>query len=298
MKRGSSAALVALLVLSAIWGYNWVVIKIATHEADAFTVAALRCTFGTLFLFLALIATRRPLRSPAVVPTIVLGLLQTTLFTLLQTLAVAGGGAGKTAILVYTMPFWTVLLALAFLHERVRAHGWIALGLAAGGLGLVLWPIDFSSGLTSKLFALAAALAWAASAVYAKRLRARHSIELLSLTTWQFLYGTIPLLGVWLFAPNKHLALTPSFFLALAYLAIPASAGAWLLWLFVLSRLRAGVAGIASLLTPVVGVIAAWLQLGERPGTLEILGMGMIVAALVVNALPARVNAAIRAENA
>jgi drug/metabolite transporter (DMT)-like permease len=57
--------------------------------------------------------------------------------------------------------------------------------------------------------------------------------------------------------------------------------------MFILSRLNAGVAGIASLLTPVIGVCAAWLQLGERPGTLELTGMTLILAALVANMLPA-----------
>lgn len=33
---------------------------------------------------------------------------------------------------------------------------------------------------------------------------------------------------------------------------------------------------------PVVGVLAAWIQLGERPGALEAVGMGLIVAALAI----------------
>lgn len=286
MKRGSSAAYLGLLILSFIWGYNWVVIKIATHAADAFTVASLRSVLGTLCLFLVLLVTRRSLRSPAVVPTMILGLLQTTIFTMLQTSAVATGGAGKTAILVYTMPFWTVLFAVTFMNERMRMNRVASLVLAAAGLMLVLWPIDFSSGLLSKLLAIGAAIAWAASAVYAKHIQSKNAIDLLSLTTWQFFYGSIPVVLVTLFVPNKHLALTPPFMLSLAYLVILGSAVAWLLWMFILSRLSASVAGIASLLTPIVGVLLAWLQLGERPGTLEFIGMGCIVAALIVNSLP------------
>ena len=46
----------------------------------------------------------------------------------------------------------------------------------------------------------------------------------------------------------------------------------------------AGVAGIASLATPVVGVLSAAIQLHEIPPPAELAGMGLIVIALVVNA--------------
>jgi drug/metabolite transporter (DMT)-like permease len=86
--------------------------------------------------------------------------------------------------------------------------------------------------------------------------------------------------------PEHHLHPSAAFRLAIAYIAVPGTALAWLLWMFILSRLDAGNAGIASLLTPVIGVFAAWLQLGERPGTLEFIGIACIVSALVLNLLP------------
>ena len=61
-----------------------------------------------------------------------------------------------------------------------------------------------------------------------------------------------------------------------------ATAFALLLWMYVLHNLPAGTAGLSSLAIPVVGVLSAWIQLGERPGTLEAIGMGLIVAALAV----------------
>jgi drug/metabolite transporter (DMT)-like permease len=280
-------AYAALLVLATIWGYNWVVIKIATHDADPFSVSALRSVVGTLCLFAALLLTRRPLRPTPVVPTLLLGLLQTTVFTLLQVLAIASGGAGKTAILAYTMPFWVVLIAGPVLHERVSRSGAAALALGAIGLALVLMPLDPGGGLASRAFALGGAIVWAISAVYGKALRAAHKSDLLALTAWQMLYGTVPLVLIAALVPLHVLRPTVTFWLAIAYVAVLGTALAWLLWMFILSRLNAGVAGIASLLTPVIGVIAAWVQLGERPGPLEILGLTIIVAALVINMIPA-----------
>ncbi len=57
---------------------------------------------------------------------------------------------------------------------------------------------------------------------------------------------------------------------------------AWILWLYVLSALPAGMAGLGMLLTPVLGMTASWLQLGEKPSELEGVGMGFIVCALAV----------------
>jgi drug/metabolite transporter (DMT)-like permease len=75
---------------------------------------------------------------------------------------------------------------------------------------------------------------------------------------------------------------TLPFVAALAFVALPGTALAWLLWMFALSRLPAGTAGLASLATPIIGVFAAWLQLGERPSGTEWVGIALIVAALVV----------------
>jgi drug/metabolite transporter (DMT)-like permease len=288
--RRSGPAYVALFALATIWGYNWVVIKLATHDADAFSLSAIRTSVAVVCLFGALAATRRSLRPTPFVPTLILGLLQTTIFMLLSVGATATGGAGKTAILVYTMPFWIVLMAWPLLHERVSRSAWIALALAAAGLALVLAPLDLAAGLTSKALAVGSAIVWAASAVYGKLLRAKHTVDLLALVAWQMLYGTVPLLAALAFV-HGHVNPTPGFLLAVAYIAIPGTALAWLLWMFILSRLPAGVAGVASLLTPVIGVLSAWLQLGERPGALELVGIACIVAALLVNVLPGLLDA-------
>jgi drug/metabolite transporter (DMT)-like permease len=180
-----------------------------------------------------------------------------------------------------------VLFALPILHERVSRNGVYALTLAAVGLALVLTPIDIAHGLVSKALAVAGAVIWAASSVYAKAVNARDGTDLLLLTMWQMFYGSLPLVAVAALVPLHHVAFTPVFILAMLYIAVLGTGVAWLIWMFLLNRLPAGVVGIASLLTPVVGVLAAWLQLGERPGTLELFGMVCIVAALIINLIPA-----------
>jgi drug/metabolite transporter (DMT)-like permease len=58
-----------------------------------------------------------------------------------------------------------------------------------------------------------------------------------------------------------------------------------LVWLYLLHALPANMAGLGTIATPVVGVIASWLQLGENLSAFEICGMALVVLALSLLAL-------------
>ncbi len=286
--KGDRAALVAIGALALVWGYNWVAIKVTTVDASPFALAAIRIVLGALALFAVAAALRRPLASPPALPTAAVGLFQIALMIAFQTLALATGGAGKTTVLVYTFPFFIVLLSALFLGERLTRGRVLAVLLAAAGLGCVLYPLDFGHANLSKLFALASALSWAVGAVLTKRFRARHDVDLLVFSAWQMAYGAVPVVLVALLVPGAFVHVTPGFLLALGYVVLAGTALAFWLWFFIIERLSASTAGISSLLVPVVSVLAAWLQLGERPGTAELIGMVLIVGALAANSVPVR----------
>ncbi len=272
----------ALVLLTLIWGYNWVVMKQVMQYADPFDFSAIRSVLGALVLFAVLLLRRQSLRLVAPGPTLLLGLLQTAAFTALIQWALVGGGAGKTAVLVYVMPFWLLALAWVFLGERVRGLQWVAVGVALVGLVLILEPWTVRSDLFSTLLALVAGLTWAASAVVAKRLRARVALDLLPLTAWQMLMGAIALSVIAWWLPSAPPQPTTYFFAALAFNAVFATGLAWVLWLFILDRLPAGIAGLSSLAVPAVGVLSGWLELGERPSGAEAFGMACIALALAL----------------
>ncbi len=282
--RGRWLPVGALLLLALIWGYSWVVMKIALDYIEPWTFSALRTFPAAVMLLVLLPVLKRPLRPKALGPTALLGVLQTTGFVGLLTWALEGGGAGKTSILTYTMPFWLLLMAWVVLGERLKGFQWVAVGLALCGLVLILTPWRLE-GKLSDFLAIGGALFWAGSAVYAKILRKHHEVDLLSLTAWQLLLGSIPLIVIAAVTWSGPPVWTGTFILALVYTVVLGSAVAWILWLYILNRLRAGTAGLATLLTPVVGIVSAWIQLGERPDLLEGLGMIAIVGALVLVAL-------------
>lgn len=280
LPRSYSGPLAAFALMAALWGYNWVVMKIAMRYSGPLDFAALRGGFGVVVLFGVLVALRVPLKPRHVVRTIWLGLFQTTGFVGLISWSLASGAAGKSAVLAYTMPFWMLAFGWPFLDERLRGWQWAAVGLALVGLVLVLELWSTSGTLSSSLLALAAGAAWGISVIIFKKIPVKTRDDLLSLTTWQMLYGVVPLIVAALVVPERPIDWSPPFVAALLYNIVGGMAVATLLWLYILQRLPATISSLSSLVVPIVGVLAAWAQLGERPSAAEALGMVLILTAL------------------
>jgi drug/metabolite transporter (DMT)-like permease len=274
-------AALALAALALIWGYNWVVMKVALVDAQPLTFAAMRTFFGALALLLLLAVLRRRLRPTAVRWTVGIGLLQTTAFLGLTTLALELGGAGRTAVLTFTMPFWLLLLAWAFLGERLGGLQWAAVALSLVGFVLMLAPWQLSGGLGTAL-AVIGSLTWAISAVLVKTMQRRHHVDLLSFTAWQMLFGSLPLIVVAAFTWSEAPVWSGSFIWTFGFVVLLGNAFGWFLWFFVLRSFSAGTAGISTLAIPVVGVVTAWIQLGERPSAIDAVGMASILIGLAI----------------
>lgn len=278
-------ALAALVLLSVIWGYNWVVMKVALRDCGPFSFGAMRTFFGALLLLLILAVGRKRVMPSNLPGVVLLGLLQTTGFIGFMMWALVSGGAGKTAVLVYTMPFWTLVLARLFLRERLRGAQWLAVSAALAGLLLVVNPWQTRGGMLPDVLAVLSGLTWAAGVVVAKRLQSGKGMDLLALTAWQMLYGSLPLVAIALVEPGPGINWTASFVGALLYNVIPGNALAFVLWLFIVKNLPAGLAGMGTLCTPLFGVFCAWVALGEVPGGVEGAGMLLIGASLLLLAL-------------
>jgi drug/metabolite transporter (DMT)-like permease len=276
-------AFLALIVLTIIWGYNWVVMKSALQYAGPFQFAALRTFLGALVLFVVIYFTKRPLGLKEFPTMLVLGLLQTIGFTGLLIWALVEGGAGKTAVLTYTMPFWVLLFAWPMLGEKVQGWQWLAVISAIFGMLFIFDPLHIKADGFSMFLAVCSGVSWALSAIISKKLHQRSpDLDLLNLTAWPMLIGAIPMVAIALIVPAPPIQWTGYFISAVLFNVFLSGALAWLLWLYALQRLPAGVASMASMLAPVIGVIAAWIQLNEVPGHGELIGMILIAFALVL----------------
>lgn len=280
MNNGSTRPAAAFAVLSLIWGYNWVVMKTAMRYCGPIDFAVLRVGFGALLLFGLLLALGAPLKPRHAGKTLLVGLFQTTGFVGLISVSVALGHAGKSAVLAYTMPFWVIVLGWPFLGEKLHGRQWPAVGLALAGLVLVLQVWDTGAGLLNSFIGLAAGASWGVSVIVVKKIPVSGRNELLSLTAWQMLFGAVPLIVAALLVPERPIEWSGYFIGAVVYNAVGGTMLAWLLWLYILQRLPATISGLSTLIIPVIGVAAAWLQLGEQPSLAEGIGIVLILVAL------------------
>ncbi len=234
MRNNSTVkAFFALLILTVFWGYNWVVMKGALQYAGPFQFAALRTFLGALVLFVVIYFTKRPFGLKEFPTMLVLGLLQTIGFTGLLVWALVEGSAGKTAVLTYTMPFWVMLLAWPMLGEKVQGWQWLAVISAVFGMVLIFDPLHIKADGFSMFLALCSGVSWALSAIISKKLHLKSPhLDLLNLTAWPMLLGSIPMVIIAMVVPAPTIQWSSYFVFAVLYNVFLSGALAWLLWLY------------------------------------------------------------------
>lgn len=281
-RRGAYAALV---VLTLMWGTNWIVMKLALMDAHPVVFNIHRTWLAVAALF-AVMAWQRRLAWPTVWwPIVVTGFFGVTVNFGSTTMALASGGAGRTSILTFTMPFWTLLLAWPVLNERVRGVLWFAVAFAFAGLVLIVEPWRWEGDLTSKLWAVTSGFGWAASTVAMKYYQQRYRLDMLNFLAWHLVIGVLPLMPLpWL------LGLPPMQWNAayaglLAWAAVVSTALGFVLWLEVLRHLPAGTATLNMFAIPVIALVSSMIVFGERLTGSEWAGIGCIAAGLAILSL-------------
>ncbi len=272
----------------AIWGYSWIIMKTLAPLMGPFDLVMARYGLAFVFLFLLLVATRQSLKFPPFWPTVGVALFQTAGFQCFCQLALVTGGAGHVVMLAYTMPFWVLVFAWLLMGDRPTCRQVGAFGLAGVGLLAIIAPWQGMGNLQSSLLALTGGMSWGLGVVLSKKMFQRHQPDVLSLTTWQMFLGALLTWPLTVLIPQQAIVWGPTLVWGLAYMAILASALGWWLWLSVVRRVSATVAGMSGLGVPVLAVILAWVLLGEQPGSLELIGIASIMAGLLVLNLPRR----------
>jgi drug/metabolite transporter (DMT)-like permease len=281
MKERRAAAIV-MVALVIMWGYAWVLAKVALRYCPPLELATMRTALGVLALLPAILWLRKPLKPQHPRHALAIGLIQTSGFLLLNNLALSMGEPGRTAVLTFTMPFWVLLFGWPVLGERIDRPGWIGLVLAATGLLLLFEPWRMHSAWLPSVLAVLAGICWALGVVIAKKLHNREPVEPLNFTFWQMLFGVLPMIAISTVVHTQPIQWTPQFVCVLLILAVAATAGGWMMWLYVLHRLPAGTTSMSSLGVPVIALASSALQLGERPRAAELAGMALIATALTI----------------
>ncbi len=278
-------AYAAFLFIVLIWSYSWIVVKLALQFIGPFDFAFFRTFIGLIALFLIGILSKK-IKIPKHIGLVaLLGIFQTGIFLILACWALVAGGAGKTSILVYTMPFWVVLLSKFLLKEKVIFIQWTATFIALCGLILILEPWSMGGNFFSKFLAVLCGMSWAVSVVVAKIIHNKEDTDILSLTAWQMFFGIIPMVIVSFIVKERPIDYSDYLVFALLYSGLFATAIAWALWLYLLKKLPPHIVGLNVLLIPALAILISWIQLGEVPNLSEFFGILLILSALLLTYL-------------
>jgi drug/metabolite transporter (DMT)-like permease len=275
-------AYIALLILTVLWGMNWLAMKFGLRYAHAAVYNVDRVLVAVAFLFAVMRWEGRPFWPRSWIAVFVTGFFQTTINFSATTMALEGGGAGRTSVLVFTMPFWTMLMAWPVLHERVRGTQWLAVAFALIGLVIVVEPWHWEGELAPKLWATLSGFGWAAGTVATKYYQRRYQLDMLNLITWQMASGVIPLVLIPLVFSMPSAQWNIVYVSAVIYAGVIATGIGFILWTAVLGVLPAGTASLNIFAIPVIAIVSSMLVFGERITATEWIGIASIGIGLVI----------------
>ena len=278
------AQLVPVAVLALVWGVNWPVLKLGVSEIAPLTFRALTLPVAALGLLSIAKATGDSIRIPRALwaKVTMLGIANITGWNGLLLFGVQQLPAGRSAIIAFTMPMWSVLFSLALLHEPLSGRKVAGVALGMLGMGVLLGDDirHIQRTPTAALLVLGAAICWALGTVLLRKWKPPLAQN--ALTGWMMLLGWIPLAVLAPFFHGQPLR-SPSAagWFALVYNMFLAGTLAHWAWYSLARSLPVAVSSMSSLPVPIVGVFSGMLVLGERPGAGEWAALGLVVAAMI-----------------
>jgi len=274
-------ALLALAVM-AVWGSNFVVIRVGLDHLPPLLFAALRFSFAFLPAALFLKKPDVPWRNLAAYG-VLIGAGQ---FGLLF-LAMKGSiSPGLASLVVQTQAFFTIGLAMRLTGETVRPFQYAALALAAAGIAVIIWRTDGSATPLGIALVLGAALCWAGGNLVARQ---TPGVNMLNYVVWASLFSVPPLVILAVLFEGwpaiaaglqKADAVT---WAAVAWQSVGNTMFGYAVWGWLLSRYPTATIAPMSLLVPVFGMAASLVFLHEALPGWKLAAAGLVMAGLALN---------------
>ncbi|GII79370.1 membrane protein [Sphaerisporangium rufum] len=275
------------VTVAVIWGVNFAVIEIGLRHFPPLLFAALRFTLVALPAIFLVPRPAVPVRWIVAVG-LFLGAGQ---FGLLFTAMHLGLPAGLASLVMQSQVIFTLGLAAAALGERPGGHRIAGVVVASAGILVIALGRGAHAPLLPLLLALGGAASWGAANVCIRKAEAPAGLGLL---VWSSLVPPLPLLALSVLVEGGDrigaafsLAAVPGptmagSLAALAYVVVLSTFVGFGAWNALLRRYPAGTVAPFTMLVPVVGMATAWLWLGERLNTVELLGGLLVLAGLAV----------------
>ncbi|MFI6582485.1 EamA family transporter [Embleya sp. NPDC050493] len=271
-------------LVSVIWGVNFVAIDASLDDFPPLLLAALRFA---LVAFPAVLFVKRPRTSWRLI--IGVGLtVNVGQFAFLFSAMHAGMPAGLSSVVIQCQAMFTVLFAVLMLREIPGRTRLISLAVAALGMGVIAFGRGQSASLWPFVLMIGAGASWGFGNMLTRKAGIPGGT---GLVVWSALVAPLPLLALSLAVegPGQDLdALTSASWSGVGGLAFTVVLSSWLgygLWFALLGRRSASAVAPYGLLVPIVGILAAWAVLGERPSPIETLGAAIVLTGIALSGM-------------
>ena len=278
-------ALVLLVVLTLVWGTNWPLFPLAMREVSVWTFRAVSVPVAGVALLAfafargqSLLIARRHWRALTIA---------TFFYLVIWNIATAYAAvmlpSGQAAVLGFTMPLWSALITWAVLGERLTARLVLAVVLSGAAVLLLMVPSfkAYAQAPLGLLLGLSAGLGWAIGTLILKR--SKIDVPATVLTGWQLLITAVPTMigaallgdGVWFMPSWQTIAV-------IAYISLVPMCVGNVCWFAIVGLLPANIAGLSSVMVPVVAMISGALVHREPLGPLQLMAMLCCAASLAL----------------
>lgn len=276
MLSNRTLVLAVTALAPALWGTTYLTTTALLPPDRPLLAATLRALPAGLLL---LLICRRLPKGTWWGKSWVLGVLNIGAFFALLFVAAYRLPGGVAAIVGGVQPLVIALLASRVLHERLTVR--VIVAGATGVLGVALIVLQAQARLDplGLIAAVGGTVAMASGIVLAKKWG--QPAPPLTTTAWQLVTGGLTLLVVMLLVEGLPAeALTATNLAGYAYLSVVGTAFAYVVWFRGLARLPAGTTAFLGLLSPIVAILLGWTLAGEVLGSLQVMGIVVVLASI------------------
>ncbi|HKI98323.1 MAG TPA: DMT family transporter [bacterium] len=279
----------AAAAASVCFGATVVAVRFVIHQTDPLTVAFLRHLIGTLLILpVLLFLGRTRIEKLDWLPIALLGIAMFGLFSYCSAGALRYIYAARGALILTTMPLFTLVLASVFRQERFTLLKLAGIALTIVGVSLALGTNGALGGRDSAtlwrgdLFMFTASFLGAVYNAFSPRYLRKYPALLV--TVYSMIAGTLFLTAVsvpaGVFSPFS--TFTPQGWLAIAFIGAFGAAGGFFLWVWALERMTPTRVVVFLALNPLAAtVLAAWL-LAETVTAWFLAGLACVLAGIFV----------------
>ena len=289
----SRKVLLSLLLLAALWGSAFPLIKVGLEDFSAAHLTLGRFLVASLcFVPYLALSKKRLLPARRDLPLFfLLGLLGVTIYHLALNYGELYVTAGAASLIIATAPAITAVIAFFMLGDRLPPLGWGGIIVSFSGVALIVWGEEAAFGFNPyALLILLSSVVTAFYFVLQKPLFARYkAVEVSAFATWA---GTLPLLIFWPGFPAEVAGAAPAPLLATLYIGVFPAAVAYAIFAYALSQAPVTLVTAYLYTVPVFSLLFSWLFIGEVPSRVTLVGGAVAILGIVMvnrSRRPARV---------